>query len=101
MNKIHLLRVAGEIRKDRLKGFADTNAARTFIPDQAVHARFSDLAKGLSDAERKQLLQALAAALERERRACKGRKFNYDPGRHISLYIATKALRPESKKPPK
>jgi hypothetical protein len=45
MNKIHLLRVAGEIRKDRLKGFADTNAARTFIPDQAVHARFSDLAK--------------------------------------------------------
>ena len=68
--------------------------------EHSVALRFKELAKDLSEGERLQLLQSLTASLEKERRRCKGRKFNYDPGRHIGLFTAIKALTLATKKLP-
>ncbi len=47
---------------------------------------------GLTAEERRVLRSTLEIMLQRERRRCKARAGSYDPGRHIALYVAVKAL---------
>jgi hypothetical protein len=100
MDKSRFLKIAGGIRKER-SCRSMHGKPRTFIGEEhSVVVRFKELARDLAEPERFQLLQSLMISLERERRRCKGRKNNYDPGRHISLYIAIKELTAETKKLP-
>jgi hypothetical protein len=100
MEKCQFLKVANGVRKERSCRAPDNKTGRNLEVERSAALRFSELAKDLSGGERLQLLQSLKSSLEKERRRCIGRKHNYDPGRHISLYIAIKTLTSEKRRPP-
>lgn len=100
MDKSRFLQIADGIRKERLRRSKQVNAFGSTRVELGVALHFRELVKDLNQGERIQLMQSLKASLEKERRRCLGRKHNYDPGRHISLYIAIKTLTAETKKPP-
>ena len=100
MDKSRFLKVADGIRKERMCRSMHSKPMGHIGAEHADVVRFRELATDLNEAERHQLLQSLMASLEKERRRCKGRKHNYDPDRHIGLFIAIKALTSETKKLP-
>lgn len=100
MNKCQFLETADAIRKERYGRLAPTNRRTGFNMLQSATSMFDAKVKSLNAAERSGLLTTLVVSLERERRRCKGRKPDYDPGRHICLYAAVKALQAETTKPP-
>lgn len=100
MDKSRFLRVANRARRDFFSRSTPEVARCGNGAKHFVDVRFTELAKDLNKAERLDLVDALKASLEKERRRCLGRKNNYDPGRHISLYIAIKTLMSDETKPP-
>lgn len=92
MNKGLLLSVAHSARADRLEMFHRQAGGLTVNATTSWASDYEAMVGRLSESERCMLLRSLSASLEKERRRCKARKWNYDAGRHISLYIAVKTL---------
>lgn len=99
MDKSRYLSVTHSIRKGRQSRSNQARPGHFIETERAVAARFSELAATLREGEKLALLQSLKASLEKERRRSFGRKENYDPGRHIGLYLAVKALSHDPKPP--
>lgn len=100
MDKSQFLTIAHSVRKERVPQSTHSTTGRNFETECSLSLRFGKLAEDLTKTEQLVLVASLKASLEKERRRCKGRKLNYDPGRHISLYIAIKTLSSYNKKPP-
>jgi hypothetical protein len=99
MDKSQFLKVSYSIRRDKLRRSSQKSDQHVFRAERSVSARFSELTECMNDGERQAILQSLKASLEKERRRSLGRKINYDPGRHIGLYLAVKALSQNAKPP--
>lgn len=99
MDKSQYLKVSYGIRRDKLRQSTQNSTGHMIGAERAVFARYSELSESLNEAERQAMLHSLQASLEKERRRSFGRKISYDPGRHIGLYLAVKALS-QNVKPP-
>ena len=99
MDKSRYLKVSYSARRDTFRRLGQNRIGHATGTECAVSMRFSELTENLNESERQAMLQSLKASLEKERRRSFGRKINYDPGRHIGLYLAIKALSQKTKPP--
>jgi hypothetical protein len=92
MNRRVFLNVATRLRLAKSGATAKNSQPRQ--SHSVVNVTALDVAKyaGLTATERHVLRSTLEIMLQRERRRCKARAGSYDPGRHIALYVAVKAL---------
>lgn len=99
MDKRLYLTVARSALNERMTRREGHTRCVTLDAFEASANAYENLIGQLNNRERSALLQSLSTSLEKERRRCKARKWNYDAGRHISLYVAVKTLAENEAKP--